>query len=140
MIFHLQTPEQASALMAKIWPKVKDSLKAGKLLRMEIKAESKSRDQEEKYHAMLGEIAEQASHIGAKWDAEDWKRLLVDKFVREELSEVTKVIPNLDNNGIVQLGLQTRNFTKEQAMDFITFLEAWGANNGIIFKNVVQTV
>lgn len=136
MIFHLQTPEQASALMAKIWPKVKDSLKAGKLLRMEIKAESKSRDQEQKYHAMLGEIAEQASHIGAKWDAEDWKRLLVDKFVREELSEVTKVIPNLDNNGIVQLGLQTRNFTKERAMDFITFLEAWGASNGIIYKDV----
>jgi len=140
MIFHLQSQEQASALMAKIWPKVKDSLKAGKLLRMEIKAESKSRDQEQKYHAMLGEIAEQASHIGAKWDAEDWKRLLVDKFVREELSEVTKVIPNLDNNGIVQLGLQTRNFTKEQAMDFITFLEAWGANNGIIFKDVAQIV
>ena len=85
---------------------------------------------------MLGEIAEQASHLGAKWDAEDWKRLLVDKFVREELSEVTKVIPNLDNNGIVQLGLQTRNFTKEQAMDFITFLEAWGASNGIIYKDV----
>ena len=136
MIFHLQNKEQATALMASIWPKVKDSLKAGKLLRMEIKAESKSRDQEQKYHAMLGEIAEQASHIGAKWDAEDWKRLLVDKFVREELSEVTKVIPNLDNNGIVQLGLQTRNFTKEQAMDFITFLEAWGASNGIIYKDV----
>lgn len=140
MIFHLQSESQASALMAKVWPKVKDSLKAGKLLRMEIKAESKSRDQEQKYHAMLGEIAEQASHIGAKWDAEDWKRLLVDRFVREELSEVTKVIPNLDNNGIVQLGLQTRNFSKEQAMEFITFLEAWGANNGIIFKNTAQAV
>ena len=136
MIFHLETQEQASALMAKIWPKVKDSLKAGKLLRMEIKAESKSRDQEEKYHAMINEIAKQAQHLGAKWSMEDWKRLLVDKFVREELSEVTKVIPNLDNNGIVQLGMQTRNFTKEQAMDFITFLEAWGANNGIIYKNV----
>ena len=136
MIFHLQSQEQASALMAKIWPKVKDSLKAGKLLRLEIKAESRSDEQNAKYHAMLGEIAEQASHIGAKWDAEDWKRLLVDKFVREELNEVTKVIPNLDNNGIVQLGMQTRNFTKEQAMDFITFLEAWGANNGIIFKDV----
>jgi hypothetical protein len=136
MIFHLQSQEQASALMAKIWPKVKDSLKAGKLLRLEIKAESRSDEQNAKYHAMLGEIAEQASHIGAKWDAEDWKRLLVDKFVREELNEVTKVIPNLDNNGIVQLGMQTRNFTKEQAMDFITFLEAWGANNGIIYKDV----
>jgi len=57
MIFHLQTPEQAKALMDKVWPKVKDSLRAGKLLQLEIKPQSKSRDQEEKYHAMIGEIA-----------------------------------------------------------------------------------
>lgn len=136
MIFQLHTPEQAKALMDKIWPKVKDSLKAGKQLRMEIKAESKSRDQEAKYHAMLSEIAEQASHLGAKWSAEDWKRLLVDLFAKETRLQGGKIIPSLDGSGIVQLGLQTRNFTKEQAMEFITFLEAWGASNGIIYKDV----
>ena len=136
MIFYLRNPEQASALMAKIWPKVKDSLRSGKLLRMEIKAESKSRDQEAKYHAMLAEIAEQASHLGAKWSAEDWKRLMVDLFAKETGLQGGKIIPSLDGSGIVQLGLQTRNFTKEQAMEFITFLEAWGATNGIIFKDV----
>lgn len=139
MIFHLQTAEQAKALMASVWPKVKDTLKAGKQLRMEIKAESKSRDQEEKYHAMLGEIATQAQHLGAKWSAEDWKRLLIDLFAKETGLQGGKIIPSLDGQGIVQLGLQTRNFTKEQAMEFITFLEAWGASNGIIFKNVAQT-
>jgi len=138
MIFHLQTPEQASTLMASIWPKVKENLKAGKQLRMEIKAESKSRDQEEKYHAMLGEIATQAQHLGAKWSTEDWKRLLVDLFAKETGLQGGKIIPSLDGQGIVQLGLQTRNFTKEQAMEFITFLEAWGASNGIIFKNVAH--
>lgn len=136
MIFHLQTPEQASALMAKIWPKVKDSLKAGKVLRMEIKAQSRSEEQNAKYHAMLSEIATQAQHLGAKWSAEDWKRLLVDLFAKETGLQGGKIIPSLDSNGIVQLGLQTRDFTKEQAMEFITFLEAWGANNGIIFKDV----
>ena len=124
--------------MASIWPKVKESLKAGKQLRMEIKAESKSRDQEEKYHAMLGEIATQAQHLGAKWSTEDWKRLLVDLFAKETGLQGGKIIPSLDGQGIVQLGLQTRNFTKEQAMEFITFLEAWGASNGIIFKETSQ--
>ena len=138
MIFHLQTAEQASALMASVWPKVKDTLKAGKQLRMEIKAESKSRDQEEKYHAMLGEIATQAQHLGAKWSDEDWKRLLVDLFAKETGLQGGKIIPSLDGQGIVQLGLQTRNFTKEQAMEFITFLETWGANNGIIFKDTAH--
>ena len=138
MIFHLQTLEQATALMASVWPKVKDNLKAGKQLRMEIKAESKSRDQEEKYHAMISEIATQAQHLGAKWSAEDWKRLLVDLFAKETGLQGGKIIPSLDGQGIVQLGLQTRNFTKEQAMEFITFLEAWGASNGIIFKETAQ--
>ena len=139
MIFHLQTAEQATALMASVWPKVKDSLKAGKQLRMEIKAESKTRDQEEKYHAMISEIATQAQHLGAKWSTENWKRLLVDLFAKETGLQGGKIIPSLDGQGIVQLGLQTRNFTKEQAMEFITFLEAWGASNGIIFKNVAHT-
>jgi hypothetical protein len=139
MIFHLHTAEQASTLMASIWPKVKESLKAGKQLRMEIKAESKSRDQEEKYHAMLGEIATQAQHLGAKWSTEDWKRLLVDLFAKETGLQGGKIIPSLDGQGIVQLGLQTRNFTKEQAMEFITFLEAWGASNGIFFKETTQS-
>jgi hypothetical protein len=139
MIFHLHTAEQASTLMASIWPKVKENLKAGKQLRMEIKAESKSRDQEEKYHAMLGEIATQAQHLGAKWSTEDWKRLLVDLYAKETGLQGGKIIPSLDGQGIVQLGLQTRNFTKEQAMEFITFLEAWGASNGIFFKETTQS-
>ena len=138
MIFHLQNPEQASALMATVWPKVKDSLQAGKQLRMEIKTESRSDEQNDKYHAMLGEIATQAQHLGAKWSTEDWKRLLVDLFVKETGLQNSKIVPSLDGLGIVQLGLQTRNFTKDQAMEFITFLESWGANNGIIFKNISQ--
>jgi len=139
MIFYLQNSEQASALMATVWPKVKDSLKAGKQLRMEIKAESRSDEQNDKYHAMLSEIATQASHLGAKWSSEDWKRLMVDLFAKETGLQSGKIIPSLDGQGIVQLGLQTRNFSKEQAMEFITFLEAWGAANGIIFKDVAPT-
>jgi len=136
MIFHLQTPEQAKALMDKVWPKVKDSLRAGKLLQLEIKPQSKSRDQEEKYHAMIGEIAAQAQHLGAKWDAESWKRFLVYEFCKQQGLPQGQIVPSLDGSGIVQLGLQTRNFTKEQAMEFITFLEAWGAEKEIIFKSV----
>jgi len=131
MIFHLQTPEQAKALMDKVWPKVKDSLRAGKLLQLEIKPQSKSRDQEEKYHAIIGDIAKQAQHMGAKWDAESWKRLLVDLFCKEIGLDSGKVIPSLDGAGIVQLGFQTRKFTKSQASEFVEWLIAWCSKNGI---------
>jgi len=140
MIFHLQNPEQASAVMAKIWPKVKDTLKAGKALRMEIKADSRSDEQNAKYHAMLSEIAVQAQHLGAKWDAESWKRFLVYEFCKQLGLPQGQIVPSLDGSGIVQLGLQTRDFSKERAAEFIEFLEAWAADKEIIFKNVDKSV
>ena len=133
MRYELRTPEQATSLMQSIWSKVKESIKGGKQLSLEIKPINKSREQEEKYHAMIGEISKQAQHLGAKWGAEDWKRLLVDQYLRDVGMYSSKVLPSLDNTGIVQLGFQTRNFTKEQASEFVEWLHSWGANNGITF-------
>jgi len=130
------TKENATALMAGLWPKVKEALASGKKLTLEIKDASKSRDQEEKYHAMIGEIAKQAQHLGAKWDAESWKRLLVDQFCRDNDIKTSVVIPNLSGDGIVQLGMQTRKFTKEQASEFVEWLNAWGAEHGITYSQI----
>ena len=134
MKYDLIDPQQATALMQSLWPKVKTALAAGKKLTLEVKDASKSRDTEKLYHELIGQIAKQAQHLGAKWSAEDFKRLLVDQFVREIGLSGGKVIPNLDGTGIVQLGFQTRNFTQEQGSQFIEWLYAWGATNGITFE------
>jgi len=131
MRYDLIDKSQAKSLMKILWPKVLVALDAGRNLTLEVKDASKSRDQEEKYHAIIGDIAKQAQHMGAKWSTEDWKRLLVDKFMRENCHSDSTVIPNLDSTGIVQLGFQTRKFTKEQASEFVEFLLAWCATNGI---------
>ena len=131
MIIHLTSTEQAKTSIRLHWDKITKALDAGKHLTMEIKLVSKTREQEEKYHAMIGDIAKQAQHLGAKWSAEDWKRLLVDQYLRDIGMYNGKVIPNLDSSGIVQLGMQTRNFTKEQASEFVEWLYSWAANNGI---------
>jgi hypothetical protein len=137
MRFDLTGESQAKALMVNLWPKVITALSAGKQLTLEIKSANKSREQEEKYHAMIGEIAKQASHLGAKWDIEDWKRLLVDQFIKDMNGlGASKIIPSLDGTGIIQLGFQTRKFTKEQASEFVEFLHAWGAQNGITYSEV----
>ena len=131
MKFLLTSEEQAKALMVNLWPKVLTALSADKHLVLEIKATDKTREQELKYHAMIDEIAKQTSHMGAKWSGEDWKRLLVDQFCKDNGIKTGVVIPNLSGDGIVQLGMQTRKFTKEQASDFVEFLYAWGAEHGI---------
>jgi len=133
MKFQLINESQAKTLMTGLWPKVLKALQT-KQLTLEIKDATKSRDQEEKYHAMIGEIAKQAQHLDAKWDSESWKRLLVDQFCKDNDLKTGAVIPNLAGNGIVQLGMQTRNFTKEQASEFVEWLHAWGAEHGVTFE------
>lgn len=131
MILNLTSTKQAKTSIRLHWDKITKALDSGKHLTMEIKLASKSREQEEKYHAMIGDIAKQAQHMGAKWSAEDWKRLLVDQYLRETENLQGKIIPNLDGSGIVQLGYQTRKFTKEQASEFVEWLYSWAADNGI---------
>ena len=133
MRFQLTDEKQAKALMTGLWPKVLKALQT-KQLTLEIKDATKSRHQEEKYHAMIGEVAKQAQHLGAKWDAESWKRLLVDQFCKDNGLKTGAVIPNLSGDGIVQLGMQTRNFTKEQASEFVEWLHAWGAEHGVTYE------
>jgi len=134
MRFQLTNEAQARALMVNLWPKVLKALNAGKQLNMEIKEAAKTREQEEKYHAMIGEVAKQAQHLGSKWSSESWKRLLVDQFCRENDIKTGVVIPNLTGDGIVQLGFQTRKFTKEQASEFVEWLHAWGAEHGVVYE------
>ena len=131
MRFELESEGQARSLMVGLWPKILKALASGRKLSMEIKDSDKSRDQEKLYHELIGQIAKQAQHLGATWDTEDWKRLLVDRFAHEIGLLGGKIIPNLDGTGIVQLGIQTRKFTKEQATQFIEWLHAWAAENGV---------
>jgi hypothetical protein len=134
MKYDLDSQEQATALMNNLWPKVKAALAAGRKLTLEVKDASRSDEQNRKYHAIFGDIAKQAEHCGSKWDAEDWKRMLVWQYCKEKQIEAGKVVPSLDMTGIVQLGQQTRKFTKEQASEFVEFLLAWCADNGIELK------
>lgn len=98
---------------------------------------SKSRLQEEKYHAMIGDIARQFEHCGKKWDAEDMKRLLIDQFKRDTIKDVdiaplwakmgfVEMAPALDGSGVVVLGVQSRKFPLKLAIVFIEWLYGFG--------------
>ena len=132
--FDLISVHQGHEVFKTVWTTVKNNLTAGNRMQLIIKSESKNREQEEKYHAMIKEISDQASHIGAKWSPDDWKRLLIHEFMKTNTGEITRIIPSLSGDGIVQLGFQSREFTKTQSSEFIEFLSAWGADKGIIFN------
>jgi hypothetical protein len=108
--------------------------------RVKFTPPAKSRDQEERYHAMIGDIARQYEFMGQRLRTEDMKRLLVDAFARvmreagTPLHHDGRILPSLDGRGFVQLGCQTKEFRKTEASQFIEYLLAFGAENGIVWS------
>lgn len=134
----LYNASQGVTWLVEAFKLVKATLLAGGQAFIEILIDPQSRDQQEKYHAMIGEIADQAKHLGATWDDEDWKRLLLDKFSKETGRKRGRIIPNLDGDGVVEVGVQSRKFSKKVASEFIEWLHAWGAENGIEYSDAWQ--
>lgn len=130
MIHKLYEVKQAHALFITLWEKVKASLEAGNRLEIEVKPENKSREQEKLYHAIIGKITKQAEHAGSRWDSESWKRFLLDQFAKDTDRPAGKIAPSLDGERIVQIGLLSREFNKEDAMEFTEWLMAWAAERG----------
>lgn len=102
-----------------------------------FKEPAKSREQEEKYHAQIGDIAAQCEFMGKKWSEEEWKRILIDAFARIKAAEGDplkgwgRIVPSLDGTGFVQLGIQSRGFSKRIGSEFIEHLYAYGTENGV---------
>jgi len=103
----------------------------------------KSRAQEQKYHAMIAEIAAQYSHCGRQWDADDMKRLLLDQFRRDTVNDpelgplwrhmgTLDMVPALDGTGVVMLGTASQKFPQALASALITWLYAFAAENRMV--------
>ena len=108
--------------------------------RVEVSEPKKKRIQEEKYHAQIGDIAKCCTFMDNKQHRDDWKRLLVDAFAKAMRDAGTplhhdgRVMPSLDFERVVQLGIQTHEFLVDEASQFISFLSAWGDEHGVIWS------
>ena len=101
-----------------------------------MKFEMQSREQQKMYHSIIGQIAKQATLHGSRWNAESFKRFLIDQWAHEsgEMDSISKIMPSIDNERLVQLGHQSRRFTKEQAISFTEWLLYWANTNGVTIE------
>lgn len=134
MKYKLYEEKQAHATMLAVWNIIKESIYGGKKVILEITEESRSNPQNKKFHAIIGQIAKQAEHAGSRWDVESWKRFLIDQFAKDVGMENGPIVPSLDGERVVQLGIQSRKFDKALGAQFIEWLLMWAANNGIDIK------
>jgi hypothetical protein len=131
MIFTLHNSQQAHTVLKDLWPKIKETLQAGKQLRLEVKKATRSNEQNDMFHALIDQIAKAMKVVGSEWSSDDWKRLLIDQWANETGRKLGKVAPSLDGQRVVQLGIQSHKFTKEEGSEFIEWLLCWMAEKGI---------
>lgn len=95
-----------------------------------FKRNKRSLPQNERFWAMLGEIATQVQWHGLWLDSEDWKKVFMKGLKRE-----LRLVPDLDGTGFVDLSNSSSDLTKDEMSDLMALIEAFGAKHNVQFKD-----
>ena len=93
-----------------------------------ISEPTRSLEQNARLWALLSDVSEQVDWYGKRLTPEDWKHVFSSSLRRLE------VVPNLEGNGFVALGLSTSRMTKRELGDLMTLIEAFGAEREVIWS------
>ena len=139
--FPLVNPQQAEQVwQAQFRQVVKPETMAGHRLLLSIRRETRKDSQSAVFHGLIGQISE---HVGGDLaDKDDAKRILLSAFRIDTLKEFEDEWKKLGDlrmgrglrGEVVLMGNQTRDLSVKLAAAFITWLEAFGAENGVLFK------
>jgi len=98
-----------------------------------FKANKRTAGQNARMWAMLTDVAQQATHHGNRYTADQWKILFMHACGQE-----VQFLPGLDGKTFVPWGQRSSDLTKEEMTDLMEFISAWGAENGITFHDSEQ--
>lgn len=133
----IKASEHQRNVMLRVWQMVTELIKGGPVV-ITLTRESKTREAEKKYHAMIRDIANQVTFFGKKkYASEVWKALLVDQFEQEKilmgepLAHPGQMITSMDGRRTITVRPSTTQFRKHEAAEFIEFLYAQGSDMGV---------
>lgn len=142
--FIVHDKDSLKPVMLNVWNKVKGSLAAGPVV-VTLSRESKSRDQEAKYHAMISDFSN-VEVEDRMYEPEIWKALLVDAYaeelkgMNEPLTHPGNVAISLDGRRAVTVRPTTTKFLKKEASGFIEFLYATGTEYGVVWSEKAKAI
>ena len=126
-IYRCYEPAQAhKVLTSVVWPEVKAQTMAGRRLVVEVRAETRSLEQNARLWAMLTDISKQVEWYGHRLTPDEWKDVFSASLKR------TKVVPGLDG-GFVVCGQSTSKMTIAEMCEMQELMEAFGAQKGVRF-------
>lgn len=98
--------------------------------RVEFKAPKRTLPQNDRFWALLTDVAMQKEHAGRRYTPDQWKVLFLHAMGRE-----VQFIPSLDNSTFIPWGQSSSDLSVSEMGDLMTFIEAWGAENGVVFHH-----
>lgn len=98
--------------------------------RVEFKKPRRSLPQNDLMWAMLTDVATQKDHCGRRYTPDQWKILFMHACGRE-----VQFLPSLDNSTFIPWGSSSSDLSKEEMSELIEFMQAWGAENGVVFHD-----
>lgn len=147
----IHTPEAVDKVLNHARSLIQKAIAGGTVL-LTLGMLTKSREQEQKYHAMINDIAKTVwcavydefdqivPGMRRQFDAEHWKAVLVDGFEQElkeqgiKLKKPSRIVRSLDRQRWVSLRASTRDFGKQHASMFIEYLYQQGTEMGATFS------
>ena len=93
-----------------------------------IRQERRTPKQNKKMWTMLRDISEKVTWYGEKLTPEQWKDLATASFYG------CKVLPNLNNDGFVTVGVHTTGISKADMSAFFEYMYAFGAEHKVVWK------
>lgn len=103
-------------------------------MRIEYKAPRRTIAQNSLLWAKLTDLSVHLRWHGKHLTANDYKILLLDALQRE----TTRVVPNVDGTGFVDLGRSSSDLSKEEMGQFLDLIDAFGAQHGVIFNDQAE--
>lgn len=100
---------------------------------VEFKEPTRSLEQNARMWAMLGDVSRQVVWYGKTLTPEDWKTVLTASLRN------TRVVPTIDGDGFVPLGMSTSKMSKAEMAALMDLIEAFGAQHGVKFGAAAQT-
>lgn len=135
-------PVQARKAVDYLYEQAKPRLMAGHRLVAKLEPETRRDNHNRHFHSLIAQIAKQVG--GDLGEPEDAKRILISAFridtrndsdLAGEWAKFGDMRMGRGLRGeVVLMGMQSRDFTIKLARAFIAWLEAFGAEHGVAFK------
>lgn len=98
--------------------------------RIEFKETKRSVPQNDRFYAMLTDIAAEMKKRGRDHDVAQWKTIFMAAFGLE-----VKFLPSLDQKTFIPLGHSSSDLSVKEMSDLMEWMAAWAAENGITLKD-----